>query len=68
MASIKLNDLRPVGFALFDDSESFLNNLKDEELGTVEGGLSIPTTTFTTSITLCYPSITLPWSFSFVAG
>ena len=37
MASIKLSDLRPAGAELFQDSESFLNELGDREL-TVSGG------------------------------
>lgn len=37
MASIKISELRPAGFELFQDSESFLNELGDRELA-VSGG------------------------------
>lgn len=37
MASIKINDLRPAGSQLFHDSESFLNELNDQELGIFGG-------------------------------
>lgn len=54
MASIKINELRPAGSELFQDSESFLNELTNEELGTVEGGLLSLTLTITVSITLTF--------------
>jgi hypothetical protein len=38
MASIKLSELRPVGSELFQDSESFLNELNDRELDVRGGG------------------------------
>jgi hypothetical protein len=38
MASIKISDLRPSGFDLFGDSESFLDDLSDNDLATVNGG------------------------------
>lgn len=37
MASIKVADLRPIGSDLFSDSQSFLNEISEEELG-IEGG------------------------------
>jgi hypothetical protein len=37
MASIKISELRPAGFELFQDTESFLNELGDRELA-VSGG------------------------------
>jgi hypothetical protein len=40
MASIKISELRPAGFELFQDSESFLNELGDRELA-VSGGLVV---------------------------
>ena len=39
MASIKINNLQPAGSDLFNDSESYLNELKDQELDVVNGGL-----------------------------
>jgi hypothetical protein len=38
MASIKISDLRPSGLDLFGDSESFLNDLSDNDLATINGG------------------------------
>ena len=48
MASIKISDLRPAGFDLFVDSESFLNesflnDLSDSDLANTNGGAT-PTT------------------------
>ncbi len=38
MASIKISDLRPSGLDLFGDSESFLDELNDNDLATINGG------------------------------
>lgn len=38
MASIKISDLRPSGFDLLGDSESFLDDLSDNDLATMNGG------------------------------
>ncbi|MBE9181624.1 bacteriocin [Oculatella sp. LEGE 06141] len=38
MASINVSNLHPAGSELFCDSESFLNELTDEELTEIEGG------------------------------
>jgi hypothetical protein len=41
MASIKISELRPVGSELFQDSESFLNELSESrEMAQVIGGLN----------------------------
>ncbi len=45
MASIKISDLRPSGFDLFEDSESFLEELNDENMGIINGGMT-PTILF----------------------
>jgi hypothetical protein len=37
MASIKISDLRPSGLDLFGDSESFLDDLSDNDLATITG-------------------------------
>ena len=50
MASIKINNLQPAGSDLFNDSESYLSELKNQELDIVSGG----------SITLTLTSITPP--------
>jgi bacteriocin-like protein len=41
MASIKISELHPAGSELFQDSESFLNELTDDEMESVEGGLDL---------------------------
>jgi hypothetical protein len=38
MASIKISDLRPSDFDLLGDSESFLDDLSDNDLATINGG------------------------------
>lgn len=40
MASIKISDLAPAGANLFQDSESFLHELTEQEVGSVLGGFS----------------------------
>ncbi len=40
MASIKISELRPAGSELFQDSESFLNELTDREMLGIEGGFT----------------------------
>ncbi len=41
MAKIKVNDINPTGADLFDDSESFMNELSTDELEQAMGGLSV---------------------------
>jgi hypothetical protein len=38
MATIKIVDLSPVGSEFFADSESYLNELTDDELNLTQGG------------------------------
>lgn len=38
MANIAISDLRPTGANLFQDSESFLNELSDVEINSTHGG------------------------------
>ncbi len=38
MATIKISDLQPAGAKLFQDSESFLNELTEQEFGDIKGG------------------------------
>lgn len=38
MASIKIFELRPIGSELFQDSETFLDELNDREISVVFGG------------------------------
>ena len=39
MATINISDLRPTGSDLFSDSESYMSELGDNELGSVKGGI-----------------------------
>ncbi|MCC3416504.1 MAG: hypothetical protein JGK24_15100 [Microcoleus sp. PH2017_29_MFU_D_A] len=41
MATIKIADLTPIGSEFFTDSESYLNELTDDELNMTKGGSSI---------------------------
>lgn len=45
MASIQIFDLYPTGSELFKDSESFMGELVDNALGSINGGLLIPSPT-----------------------
>lgn len=40
MSTIKISDLHPAGSDLFLDSESFINDLVDGEIGAIQGGFS----------------------------
>ncbi|KYC37646.1 hypothetical protein WA1_40000 [Scytonema hofmannii PCC 7110] len=40
MASIKIVELRPAGSELFQDSESFLNELNERDMLGLEGGFA----------------------------
>lgn len=41
MASIKISNLYPAGSELFKDSENFMTELVDSELGSINGGIGI---------------------------
>ncbi len=41
MAEIQLSNLNPAGSELFQDSESYINELNEQEMGSVVGGLSV---------------------------
>jgi len=41
MASIKISNLYPAGSELFKDSESFMTELVDNELASINGGIGI---------------------------
>ncbi|RCJ19628.1 hypothetical protein A6770_05660 [Nostoc minutum NIES-26] len=38
MANIEISDLNPAGSELFKDSESFMSDLIDSEVGSIQGG------------------------------
>jgi hypothetical protein len=56
MASIKISNLYPAGSELFKDSESFMTELVDNELGSINGGIGI-----TYNSPLCHPTVNSPW-------
>lgn len=60
MASINITELRPVGSELFQDSESFLNELNDgQELDSVEGAsvsIFISNSFGIVSLTISFPT------------
>lgn len=43
MAKIAISDLRPTGYGLFSDSESYMTELTEDELGLQGGGISTVT-------------------------
>ncbi len=51
MATIKVSDLRPAGYDLFSDSESYMHELSDSDLDNIAGGF-IWWTTITITIIL----------------
>lgn len=54
MASIKIFNLYPAGSELFKDSESFMSELVDNEIGSINGGIG------TLNSPRCYPTILSP--------
>lgn len=38
MSTVKLTELQPLGSELFDDSESYLNELQEQDLKAIHGG------------------------------
>ena len=58
MAVIKISELRPAGSELFQDSESFLNELNDQEMSTLGGG-DVFITQATASLGVSIVSLTL---------
>ncbi len=41
MAKLKVNDIKPIGTELFNDSESFMNELRNDELEQAIGGNAV---------------------------
>lgn len=55
MASIKIFNLYPAGSELFKDSENFMTELVDNEIGSINGGIvTLPHSP------LCHPTIRSP--------
>ena len=40
MATINIDNLRPAGAELFDDSEGFMDKLSNDEIGSIYGGVA----------------------------
>lgn len=60
MAKLKINDIKPTGTELFVDSESFMNELMNDELGQVIAGRIIyPNTTIDSVMHSCLPTCTI---------
>ncbi|NES81798.1 MAG: hypothetical protein F6K10_10555 [Moorea sp. SIO2B7] len=53
MANIKVNELNPAGTELFLDSESFINDLENNEEISVTGGLQLPCSAVTFLMDVC---------------
>ncbi|MGK7943527.1 MAG: hypothetical protein AB4058_03575 [Microcystaceae cyanobacterium] len=45
MANIKVNEINPAGSELFSDSESFMTELDNAELTSINGGLGVTSMT-----------------------
>jgi hypothetical protein len=45
MATIKIDNLKPAGAELFDDSEGFMDKLSNDEFGSIYGGQASPINT-----------------------
>ncbi|QIR36468.1 hypothetical protein HCG51_06670 [Tolypothrix sp. PCC 7910] len=52
MASIKISELRPAGSELFQDSESFLNELNEKEISNAVGGATVASVVSQASISV----------------
>lgn len=61
MASIEISNLYSVGSELFKDSESFMTELVDTELGSINGGIgTLPYSPLCIYSPRCKPTLTLP--------
>ncbi|MDZ7960239.1 MAG: hypothetical protein RMY34_20540 [Aulosira sp. DedQUE10] len=50
MPSIKISELRPIGSELFQDSESYLNELNVQDMEIIGGGKFVITSVINTSV------------------
>ncbi|KYC38061.1 hypothetical protein WA1_37540 [Scytonema hofmannii PCC 7110] len=55
MANIEIQNLQLAGSELFQDSESFLNEMSDSEIWSVQGGLTLDTLVFSLPDTISDP-------------
>jgi hypothetical protein len=49
MSTISIHDLRPSGYSLFTDSESYLNDLSSQDELSIAGGAPTPSVTTITT-------------------
>jgi hypothetical protein len=61
MAHIKISDLSPAGSQFFQDSESFLGDLTEDELG-IRGGLNDAVASISITVTL---TVSWTWSWTY---
>ncbi|NEO35936.1 MAG: hypothetical protein F6J90_06185 [Moorea sp. SIOASIH] len=62
MSNLKISELRSAGSELFHDSESFLNELTDQqEIDSVLGGFHIPFSKLTITVPKTFPFKTFPF-------
>ncbi|MEA5598444.1 hypothetical protein [Rivularia sp. UHCC 0363] len=59
MANIQISNLYPAGTELFKDSESFMTELVDNELSSINGGIRTPS--LTPNSPRCHPTVHSPW-------
>lgn len=65
MSSIKISSLSPTGSELFQDSETFLNELTDQEVGLLRGsGIAVNATSAVSSVVSSFVSVVSQISFS----
>ncbi|KYC38060.1 hypothetical protein WA1_37535 [Scytonema hofmannii PCC 7110] len=55
MSNIEIKNLQLAGSELFQDSESYLNEMSDREVWSVQGGLTLDTLVFTLPATISDP-------------
>ncbi|MUG94308.1 hypothetical protein F7734_18755 [Scytonema sp. UIC 10036] len=55
MSNIKIENIQPAGSQLFQDPESFLNEMSDREMWSVQGGLTLDTLVITFPATISDP-------------
>jgi hypothetical protein len=66
MAAIKIDDLGAPGSILFNDSETYLNDLVEDELGVVGGMMKASSSGITLPCTPTIGSWSVSWTYSVV--
>ncbi|MEH2116003.1 hypothetical protein [Nostoc sp.] len=70
MASIKISDLRPAGYDLFADQESYLMSLTEDELGNQGGAIwtVITTTSSGACLSIGLTVVAVTFAASYIKG